>query len=54
MDLFRASRKKRGPDPYLAAKIAIFLASLLAGSLGMLILWPRIEKREDPAGISHS
>ena len=31
------------PDPadYAAAKIAIFLASLVAGALGVLILWPK-------------
>jgi len=38
------------PDAeFAAAKIAIFLASLIAGGLGVLILWPREERAEEPA-----
>ena len=39
------------PDPadYAAAKIAIFLASLIAGALGVLILWPRTEAISGPS-----
>jgi NhaA family Na+:H+ antiporter len=39
---------------FAAAKIAIFLASLIAGGLGMLILWPRAEPEETPAGAGQS
>jgi len=35
---------------FAAAKIAIFLASLIAAGLGMLILWPRVEWEESSAG----
>lgn len=42
-------------DVASAAKIAIFLASFIAGGLGVLVLWPRAEateeaERERPAG----
>lgn len=37
MDLFRASRKKRGPDPYLAAKIALFVLGAAVAFVGMAI-----------------
>ena len=41
MSLFIASAAFSDPTDYAAAKIAIFLASLIAGGLGVLILWPR-------------
>ena len=40
MSLFIASVAFPDPADYAAAKIAIFLASLTAGTLGVLILWP--------------
>jgi Na+:H+ antiporter, NhaA family len=40
MALFIASAAFPDPADYAAAKIAIFLASLVAGALGVLILWP--------------
>jgi len=40
MALFIASAAFADPADYAAAKIAIFLASLVAGALGVLILWP--------------
>jgi NhaA family Na+:H+ antiporter len=49
MSLFIAGQAFRAATDFAAAKIAIFLASLLAGSLGVLILWPKA-KKEDPAG----
>jgi NhaA family Na+:H+ antiporter len=39
MALFIASAAFTDPADYAAAKIAIFLASLVAGALGVLILW---------------
>lgn len=39
---------------FAAAKIAIFLASLIAGGLGALILWPRAETDEKPPDASQS
>jgi Na+:H+ antiporter, NhaA family len=41
MSLFIAGRSFPGEADFAAAKIGIFLASLLAGSLGAAILWPR-------------
>ena len=41
MSLFIAGRAFPDPADFSAAKIAIFLASLTAGTLGSLILWPR-------------
>lgn len=41
MSLFIASVAFSDPSVFDAAKIAIFLASLMAGSLGLLILWKR-------------
>lgn len=41
MSLFIASQAFPHPEDYAAAKIAIFLASLLAGVTGTLLLWPR-------------
>jgi NhaA family Na+:H+ antiporter len=40
MALFIASAAFPDPADYAAAKIAIFLASLVAGAFGVLILWP--------------
>jgi hypothetical protein len=34
---FRASREKRGPDPFLAAKVAIFCAGAAVALLGMAL-----------------
>jgi NhaA family Na+:H+ antiporter len=41
MSLFIAGEAFPDPDDFAAAKIAIFLASLVAGILGVLILWKR-------------
>jgi NhaA family Na+:H+ antiporter len=38
------------PAEFAAAKIAIFLASLIAGGLGALILWPRAAVAETESG----
>jgi NhaA family Na+:H+ antiporter len=46
MSLFIAGVALPDEAVYAAAKIAIFSASLVAGGLGMLILWP---KRDSPA-----
>jgi hypothetical protein len=35
MSWFRPSREKRGPDPYLAAKVAIFCVGVAVAFLGM-------------------
>lgn len=43
MSLFIAGVAFPEATDYAAAKIAIFLASLVAGTLGILILWPRRE-----------
>ena len=43
MSLFIAGVAFADPADYAAAKIAIFLASLVAGGLGVLVLWPRAE-----------
>ena len=43
MSLFIAGEAFPDQAVYAAAKIAIFLASLSAGGLGVLILWPRSE-----------
>ena len=40
MSLFIAGVAFADPADYAAAKIAIFLASLVAGGVGMLVLWP--------------
>jgi NhaA family Na+:H+ antiporter len=54
MSLFIAGQAFPAAEDFAAAKIAIFLASLLAGSLGVAVLWPRIAKPEEPAGTSQS
>ena len=41
MSLFIAGHAFPGEAEFAAAKIAIFAASLLAGSIGVLLLWPR-------------
>ncbi len=45
MSLFIAGEAFPEQADYAAAKIAIFVASLLAGFLGVAILWPRKRKR---------
>ena len=47
MSLFIAGVAFPDRADYAAAKIAIFLASLIAGGLGVLILWPRPEANDD-------
>jgi NhaA family Na+:H+ antiporter len=44
MSLFIASVGFEDQADYAAAKIAVFLASLIAGGLGVLILWPRTQR----------
>jgi NhaA family Na+:H+ antiporter len=46
MSLFIAGQAFPAEADFAAAKIAIFLASLIAGTLGVLILWPRAEPEE--------
>jgi len=41
MSLFIAGQAFLNPMDYAAAKVAIFLASLVAGGLGTTVLWPR-------------
>jgi NhaA family Na+:H+ antiporter len=48
MSLFIAGVAFPDSEDYAAAKIAIFLASLIAGCLGVLVLWPRV-KTDDRA-----
>jgi len=43
MSLFIAGVAFPDREDYAAAKIAIFLASLIAGAFGFMILWPRVE-----------
>ena len=43
MSLFIAGVAFPDAEDYAAAKIAIFVASLIAGGLGALILWPRAD-----------
>jgi NhaA family Na+:H+ antiporter len=49
MSLFIAHQAFPMPAEFAAAKIAIFLASLIAGCLGVLILWQRPARDEQPA-----
>lgn len=51
MSLFIASVALPDKADYAAAKIAIFLASLIAGGLGVLILWPRQEPNVERGGL---
>ena len=46
MSLFIAGEAFPDPMDYTAAKIAIFLASLGAGGLGAVILWPRMAEMD--------
>jgi NhaA family Na+:H+ antiporter len=46
MSLFIAGVAFPGQADYAAAKIAIFLASLIAGGLGVLVLWRRTEAND--------
>jgi NhaA family Na+:H+ antiporter len=52
MSLFIAGQAFTDPAQYAAAKIAIFIASLMAGALGTAILYPRREEEVelDPEG----
>jgi NhaA family Na+:H+ antiporter len=54
MSLFIAGAAFPDPADFAAAKIGIFLASLVAGGLGMLILWPRGEADEEPDAVGQS
>lgn len=47
MSLFIAGVAFPDQADYAAAKIAIFLASLIAGGLGVLILWSRTEANDE-------
>jgi NhaA family Na+:H+ antiporter len=47
MSLFIAGVAFPDQADYAAAKIAIFLASLIAGGLGVLVLWPRLEANNE-------
>lgn len=47
MSLFIAERAFRSSEELGAAKIGVFAASLVAGTLGTLILWPRAAATED-------
>jgi NhaA family Na+:H+ antiporter len=49
MSLFIAGVAFEDPGDFAAAKLAIFLASVLAGGLGALVLWPRAKTDEEPA-----
>jgi NhaA family Na+:H+ antiporter len=44
MSLFIAGQAFPDPDDHAAAKVAIFVASLVASALGTAILWPRREE----------
>ncbi len=46
MSLFIAGAAFPDPVTYAASKIAIFLASIIAGGLGVLILWPKPKNDE--------
>ena len=48
MSLFIAGQAFPDPADYAAAKIAIFIASLIAGVLGTLILYPRRDEERVP------
>jgi NhaA family Na+:H+ antiporter len=48
MSLFIAGIAFENRATYAAAKIAIFLASVIAGGLGMLILWPKANHSTTP------
>ena len=46
MSLFIAGEAFDTASEFSAAKLAIFIASFMAGLLGVLILWPREQRRE--------
>ncbi len=41
MSLFIAGQAFQDPEDFAAAKIAVFIASILAGAVGAAVLWPR-------------
>jgi NhaA family Na+:H+ antiporter len=51
MSLFIARQAFPQAADFTAAKIAVFLASLIAGLLGTLILWPRARAEEEREGV---
>lgn len=51
MSLFIAGEAFPDADDFAAAKIAIFLASFIAGGLGVLILLPRVPGQREPDAI---
>ncbi|RPI57734.1 MAG: Na+/H+ antiporter NhaA [Acidobacteria bacterium] len=50
MSLFIAGQAFQNEGDFNAAKVAIFIASLVAGTLGVLILWPRARRAEAEEG----
>jgi NhaA family Na+:H+ antiporter len=50
MSLFIAGQAFPAETDFAAAKIAVFLASLIAGAVGALILWPRARPAEPADG----
>lgn len=48
MSLFIAGQAFPDPGDFAAAKIAVFIASILAGAAGAAILWPRQTEAEEP------
>src|SRR5689334_25357881 len=48
MSLFIAGLAFSNPADYAAAKIAIFIASVIAAVLGTIILYPRSEEQSEP------
>lgn len=50
MSLFIAGEAFDSESDFSAAKLAIFIASLMAGLLGVLILWPRAASSRVTAG----
>jgi NhaA family Na+:H+ antiporter len=47
MSLFIAGQAFPNPADYAAAKIAIFIASLIAAGLGTIILYPRRQEESE-------
>ena len=54
MSLFIAGQAFPHAQDFTAAKIAIFLASLIAGGLGTAILWPRAAVDDERDGESRA
>jgi NhaA family Na+:H+ antiporter len=48
MSLFIAGQAFPDPADFAAAKIAIFLASFIAGAVGTMILWPHVSRTIQP------